>query len=97
MHPDVSEEFELAHLEVRVGRELNEALRNMVDRTGVGDLRSLVVCLEPGRSLQQIDREGSSEVLSRAGESVLKAVTKRKGARQLLKLSRVTVKAPGTK
>ena len=57
MHPDISEEFELAHVEVRVGRERNEALRDMVDRTGVGDLRSLVVCLDPGRSLQQIDRK----------------------------------------
>lgn len=44
-HPDVSEEFELANLEIRVGRDREEALRNLADRTGVDDLRSLVAML----------------------------------------------------
>jgi tight adherence protein C len=45
VHPDISEEFELANLEIRVGRERDEALRNLADRTGVDDLRSLVAML----------------------------------------------------
>jgi tight adherence protein C len=45
VHPDVSEEFELANLEIRVGRERDEALRNLAERTGVDDLRSLTAML----------------------------------------------------
>jgi tight adherence protein C len=54
VHPDISEEFELANLEIRVGREREEALRNMAERTGVDDLRSLVAMLI------QADRFGTS-------------------------------------
>ena len=45
VHPDISHEFELANLEIRVGREREEALRNLAERTGVDDLRSLVAML----------------------------------------------------
>jgi tight adherence protein C len=45
VHPDVSDEFELANLEIRVGRERDEALRNLAERTGVDDLKSLVAML----------------------------------------------------
>lgn len=45
VHPDISDEFELANLEIRVGRDRDEALRNLADRTGVDDLRSLVAML----------------------------------------------------
>jgi tight adherence protein C len=54
VHPDISEEFELANLEIRVGREREEALRNLAERTGVDDLRSLVAMLI------QADRFGTS-------------------------------------
>ena len=54
VHPDISEEFELANLEIRVGREREEALRNLAERTGVDDLRSLVAMLI------QTDRFGTS-------------------------------------
>src|SRR5215208_4321386 len=54
VHPDVSEEFEIANLEIRVGREREEALRNLAERTGVEDLRSLVAMLI------QADRFGTS-------------------------------------
>src|SRR6266851_10407658 len=54
VHPDISEEFELANLEIRVGREREEALRNLADRTGVKDIRSLVAMLI------QTDRFGTS-------------------------------------
>lgn len=54
VHPDISEEFELANLEIRVGRERDEALRNLAERTGVDDLHSLVAMLI------QTDRFGTS-------------------------------------
>jgi tight adherence protein C len=54
VHPDICEEFEMANLEIRVGRDRDEALRNLADRTGVDDLRSLVAMLI------QTDRFGTS-------------------------------------
>lgn len=54
VHPDISEEFELANLEIRVGRDREEALRNLAERTGVDDLCSLVAMLI------QADRFGTS-------------------------------------
>jgi tight adherence protein C len=54
VHPDICEEFELANLEIRVGRERDEALHNLADRTGVDDLHSLVAMLI------QTDRFGTS-------------------------------------
>jgi len=54
VHPDISDEFEMANLEMRVGRDREEALRNLAERTGVDDLRSLVAMLI------QTDRFGTS-------------------------------------
>lgn len=54
VHRDISEEFELANLEIKVGRERDEALRNLAERTGVDDLKSLVAMLI------QADRFGTS-------------------------------------
>ena len=45
VHTPVAIEFELANLEIRVGRDRDEALRNLAERTGVDDLRSLVAML----------------------------------------------------
>ncbi len=53
-HPDISEEFALANVEIRVGRDRSEALRNLADRTGVDDLRNFVTMLI------QADRFGTS-------------------------------------
>jgi tight adherence protein C len=54
VHPDISEEFEMCNLEIRVGRERDEALRNLAERAGVDDLKSLVAMLI------QADRFGTS-------------------------------------
>ena len=54
VHPDISEEFEMCNLEIRVGRERDEALRNLSERAGVDDLKSLVAMLI------QADRFGTS-------------------------------------
>jgi tight adherence protein C len=53
-HPDLSDEFQLVNLEMRAGKPRAEALRNLVDRTGVDDIRSLV------GTLIQTDRFGTS-------------------------------------
>ena len=45
VHPEIAIEFELANLEIRLGRERDEALRNLAERTGVDDLRSLIAML----------------------------------------------------
>ena len=41
-HPDLSDEFHLVNLEMRAGKPRAEALRNLVDRTGVDNVRFLV-------------------------------------------------------
>jgi tight adherence protein C len=53
-HPDLSNEFHLVNLEMRAGKPRAEALRNLVERTGVDDIRSLV------GTLIQTDRFGTS-------------------------------------
>src|SRR6266851_5623153 len=53
-HPDLSDEFHLLNLEMRAGKPRAEALRNLVDRTGVDDIRALV------GTLIQTDRFGTS-------------------------------------
>lgn len=45
VHPDIAEEFAMTNMEIRVGRDRAEALRNLADRTGVDDLRSLCAML----------------------------------------------------
>jgi tight adherence protein C len=53
-HPELSGEFHLFNLETRAGKPRVEALRNLAARTGVDDIRSLVM------TLVQTDRFGTS-------------------------------------
>jgi tight adherence protein C len=53
-HPELSDEFHLINLEMRAGKPRAEALRNLVERTGVDDIRALV------GTLIQTDRFGTS-------------------------------------
>jgi tight adherence protein C len=53
-HPDLSDEFYLVDLEMRAGKPRAEALRNLSERTGVDDIKSLVSVLI------QTDRFGTS-------------------------------------
>jgi tight adherence protein C len=53
-HPELSGEFHLFNLETRAGKPRVEALRNLFARTGVEDIRSLVM------TLVQTDRFGTS-------------------------------------
>ena len=45
VHEEIAIEFELANLEIRVGRDRDEALRNLAERAGIDDLHSLVAML----------------------------------------------------
>lgn len=53
-HPELSDELALVGLEMRAGKRRAEALRNLADRTGEGELRKLVAILI------QTDRFGTS-------------------------------------
>ena len=53
-HPELSDELYMVNLEMRAGKPRAEALRNLVERTGVDDIRSLV------GTLIQTDRFGTS-------------------------------------
>ncbi len=53
-HPQLSEELSLVTLEMRAGKRRADALRNLADRTGEGELRKLVAILV------QSDRFGTS-------------------------------------
>jgi tight adherence protein C len=53
-HPELSDEFYLMNLELRAGKPRAEALRNLYNRTGVDDVKSLVT------TLVQTDRFGTS-------------------------------------
>jgi tight adherence protein C len=53
-HPELSDELGLVGLEMRAGKRRSEALRNLADRTGEGELRKLVAILV------QTDRFGTS-------------------------------------
>ena len=52
--PDVSQEIEIVHLEIRGGKRRAEALRSLAERTGEDELRKLVAVLV------QADRFGTS-------------------------------------
>src|SRR5262245_61096711 len=54
VHPELSEELRLVHLEVRAGTARADALRNLADRTQLDDLSSLVTMLV------QTDKFGTS-------------------------------------
>jgi tight adherence protein C len=54
VHPDIADEFGLVNIEIRMGRQREEALRNLAERSGVEDLRSLCAMLI------QTDRFGTS-------------------------------------
>lgn len=54
VEPALSEELAITNREIRAGRARDEALRNLGDRTGVGDLKALVAMLV------QTDRFGTS-------------------------------------
>jgi tight adherence protein C len=65
-HPVISEHFKLVGNELRAGRSRHEALRNLAERTGVEEVRTLVTLLvqsdELGTSVAQALRVHASEM-----------------------------------
>ena len=53
-HPELSEELALVNLEMRAGKRRSDALRNLAERTGEGDVKKLIAILI------QNDRFGTS-------------------------------------
>jgi tight adherence protein C len=84
VHPILCEELDLVNAEIRIGRTRVEALRQLADRTGVEDIKSLVAMLVQterfGTSIAQSLRVHSDELRTkrrqRAEELAAKATVK---------------------
>jgi len=84
VHPELCEELDLVNAEIRIGRTRVEALRQLADRTGVEDVKSLVAMLVQterfGTSIAQSLRVHSDELRTkrrqRAEEMAAKATVK---------------------
>jgi tight adherence protein C len=87
-HPEISEEFRLVDLEIRVGRKREEALRNLAERSGVEDLRGLCAMLI------QADRFGSSIARSLRAYSDSMRVKRRQRAEQAAQKAAVKLLIP---
>jgi tight adherence protein C len=83
-HREISEEFDLVNLEIRVGRDRVEALNNLCERTGVDDLRSFVTMLVQadrfgtsiGRAVRQYSDQLRTKRRQRAEQAAQKASVK---------------------
>jgi len=83
-HREISEEFDLVNLEIRVGRDRVEALNNLCERTGVDDLRSFVTMLVQadrfgtsiGRAVRQYSDQLRTKRRQRAEQAAQKAAVK---------------------
>jgi tight adherence protein C len=66
VHPELSDEFKIVNLEMRVGKTRIEALRELARRTGIEDLKTLVAMLIQterfGTSIAQSLRVHSDEL-----------------------------------
>ena len=79
-HPELSAEFHLFDLETRAGKPRVEALRNLAERTGVDDIRSLV------STLIQTDRFGTSVAQAlRVHSASLRTARRQRAAEQAAK------------
>jgi len=75
-HKDLSEELGLVTLEMRAGKRRVDALKNLADRTGEGDLRKLVA------TMVQADRFGTSVADSLRTHSDFMRVKRRQAAEE---------------
>jgi len=75
-HPEISEEFALANLELKAGKRRMEALRNLADRTAVDELKKLVAVLI------QADRFGTGVAQSLRAHSDFMRVQARQQAEE---------------
>lgn len=75
-HPEISEEFALVNMEIKAGKRRIDSLRNLADRTGVGDLKKLVAVLI------QADRFGTGIAQSLRGHAEFMRVQARQVAEE---------------
>jgi tight adherence protein C len=75
-HPEISEEFALVNIEIKAGKRRIDALRNLAERTGVGDLKKLVAVLI------QADRFGTGIAQSLRGHADFMRVQARQTAEE---------------
>ena len=79
-HPEVCEELQLVHFEMRVGKTRIEALRELANRTGVDDIKALVAMLIQtdrfGTSIAQSLRVHSDELRTRRRQRAEEAAAK---------------------
>ena len=79
-HPEVCEELELLHFEMRVGKTRIEALRELANRTGVDDIKALVAMLIQtdrfGTSIAQSLRVHSDELRTKRRQRAEEAAAK---------------------
>lgn len=75
-HPEISEEFALVNIEIKAGKRRVDALRNLAERTGVGDLKKLVAVLI------QADRFGTGIAQSLRGHADFMRVQARQTAEE---------------
>ena len=80
-HPEICDEFAVMNLEMRAGKGRADALHNLADRAGVGDLKKLVAVLV------QTDRFGTSIAASlRAHAEYMRAMAYQRAEEQASKL-----------
>jgi tight adherence protein C len=75
-HPEISQEFTMVNLELRAGKRRAEALRNLADRSAVGELKKLVAVLV------QADRFGTGIAQTLRGHSDYMRVQARQAAEE---------------
>ncbi len=75
-HPEISEELSLVNLEMQAGKRRGEALRNLAERTGEGEIRKLVAILI------QTDRFGTSMAESLRTHSDFMRIRRRQEAEE---------------
>ena len=75
-HPQLTEEFQLVNLEIRAGKRRSDALKNLGERTGEGELRKLTAILI------QNDRFGTSIAESLRQHSEFMRVRRRQEAEE---------------
>jgi len=79
-HPEVCEELQLLHFEMRVGKTRIEALRELANRTGVDDIKALVAMLIQtdrfGTSIAQSLRVHSDELRTKRRQRAEEAAAK---------------------
>ncbi|PYX13224.1 MAG: type II secretion system F family protein [Acidobacteria bacterium] len=73
-HPDLSDEFYLVNLEMRAGKPRVEALRNLIERTGVDDVRALVGTLVQTVHSDSLRTERRQRAEEQAAKTTIKMI-----------------------